>query len=61
MLCPEATDVQVQVLFTRALEREGLLDVILSLIDEHAAGEQEDELEPRPSGPQSRPSVRTEK
>ena len=44
MLCPEATDVQVQVLFTRALEREGLLDVILSLIDEHAAGEQEDEL-----------------
>ena len=46
MLCPEATDVQVQVLFTRALEREGLLDVILSLIDEHAAGEQEDELEP---------------
>ena len=46
MLCPEATDVQVQVLFTRALEREGLLDVILSLIDEHAACEQEDELEP---------------
>ena len=31
---------------SRALEREGLLDVILSLIDEHAAGEQEDELEP---------------
>ena len=46
MLCPEATDVQVQVLFTRALEREGLLDVILSLIDEHAAAEQEDELQP---------------
>jgi len=43
MLCPEATDVQVQVLFTRALEREGLLDVILSLIDE--LGE-EDELQP---------------
>ena len=46
MLCPEATDVQVQVLFTRALEREGLLDVILSLIDEHAAAAQEDELQP---------------
>ena len=46
MLCPEATDVQVQVLFTRALEREGLLDVILSLIDEHAAGESDDELAP---------------
>ena len=46
MLCPEATDVQVRVLFTRALEREGLLDVILSLIDEHAAGEPEDELPP---------------
>ena len=46
MLCPEATDVQVQVLFTRALEREGLLDMILSLTDEPAAGEQEDELAP---------------
>ena len=46
MLCPEATGVQVQVLFTRALEREGLLDVILSLIDEHAAREPEDELQP---------------
>ena len=43
MLCPEATDVQVEVLFTRALEREGLLDVILSLIDE--LGE-DDELQP---------------
>ena len=43
MLCPEATDVQVRVLFTRALEREGLLDVILSLTDE--LGE-EDELQP---------------
>ena len=43
MLCPEATDVQVQVLFTRALEREGLLDLILSLIDE--LGE-DDELQP---------------
>ena len=43
MLCPEATDVQVQVLFTRALEREGLLDQILTLTDE--LGE-EDELEP---------------
>lgn len=40
MLCPEATDVQVQVLFTRALEREGLLDVILSLVDEHAGDEE---------------------
>ena len=46
MTCGEVTDVQVQVLFTRALEREGLLDVISSLIDEHAAGEQEDEFEP---------------
>ena len=44
MLCPEATDVQVQVLFTRAPSREGQLDVILSLIDEHAAGEQEAEI-----------------
>jgi transposase InsO family protein len=35
MLCPEATHVQVQALFTRALEREGLLDQILSLTDEH--------------------------
>jgi transposase InsO family protein len=46
MLCPEATDVQVQVLFTRALEREGLLDVILSLVDEHEAGEGDEELAP---------------
>jgi transposase InsO family protein len=36
MLCPEATHVQVQAIFTRALEREGLLDRILSLLDEHA-------------------------
>ncbi len=36
MLCPEATHVQVQAIFTRALEREGLLDQILALIDEHA-------------------------
>src|SRR3954454_12951920 len=35
LLCPEATHVQVQALFTRALEREGLLDQILTLIDEH--------------------------
>lgn len=33
MLCPEATHVQVQALFTRALEREGLLDQILELVD----------------------------
>lgn len=43
MLCPEATDVQVQVLFTRALESEGLLDQILTLVDE--LGE-DDQLEP---------------
>jgi len=36
MLCPEATHVQVQALFTRALEREGVLDRILSLLDELA-------------------------
>ena len=34
MLCPEATHVQVQALFTRALEREGLLEQILALIDD---------------------------
>jgi transposase InsO family protein len=34
MLCPEATHVQVQALFTRALEREGLLEEILALSDE---------------------------
>jgi putative transposase len=40
MLCPEATTVQVQALFTRALEREGLLDEILELTDGPAdAGE----------------------
>lgn len=33
MICPEATHVQVQALFTRALEREGLLDEILALTD----------------------------
>lgn len=33
VLCPEATYLQVQVLFTRALEREGLLDGILARID----------------------------
>ena len=43
LLCPEATHVQVQALFTRALEREGLLDRILTLVDELApdAGELE--------------------
>ena len=38
LLCPEATHVQVQALFTRALEREGLLDRILTLVDELAPG-----------------------
>jgi transposase InsO family protein len=38
MLCPEASSVQVQALFTRALEREGLLDQILTLVDELAEG-----------------------
>ena len=46
MLCPEATHVQVQAIFTRALEREGLLDEILSLIDELAPGADASELEP---------------
>jgi putative transposase len=46
MLCPEATHVQVQALFTRALEREGLLDRILSLIDELAPDADPGELEP---------------
>jgi transposase InsO family protein len=46
MLCPEATHVQVQALFTRALEREGLLDQILSLIDELAPGAEASEPEP---------------
>jgi len=46
MLCPEATHVQVQALFTRALEREGLLEQILSLIDELAPGAEPSELEP---------------
>jgi putative transposase len=47
MLCPQATHVQVQALFTRALEREGLLDRILSLIDELAPdGDEPGELEP---------------
>jgi putative transposase len=46
MLCPEATHVQVQALFTRALEREGLLEQILSLIDELAPGAEASELEP---------------
>ena len=46
MLCPEATHVQVQALFTRALEREGLLEQILSLIDELAPGAEASELQP---------------
>ena len=46
MLCPEATHVQVQALFTRALEREGLLDQILSLVDELAPEADPSELEP---------------
>jgi putative transposase len=46
MLCPEATHVQVQALFTRALEREGLLDQILSLIDELAPDADPSELQP---------------
>ncbi|MGH2843825.1 MAG: transposase [Solirubrobacteraceae bacterium] len=33
MLCQEATDVQVQALFLRALEAEGLLQLILDLAD----------------------------
>jgi putative transposase len=33
LLCPEATSVQVQALFARALEAEGLLDEILELAD----------------------------
>ncbi|HEX9372293.1 MAG TPA: integrase core domain-containing protein [Roseiflexaceae bacterium] len=39
MLCPEATDVQVQALFTRALEAEGLLQQILELADNGGGGE----------------------
>ena len=46
MLCPEATHVQVQALFTRALEREGLLERILALVDELAPGADPSELEP---------------
>ncbi len=46
MLCPEATHAQVQALFTRALEREGLLDQILSLIDELAPDADPAELQP---------------
>jgi putative transposase len=46
MLCPEATHVQVQALFSRALEREGLLDQILTLVDELAPGADPGELEP---------------
>jgi putative transposase len=46
LLCPEATHVQVQALFTRALEREGLLEQILSLIDELTPGADASELQP---------------
>jgi putative transposase len=46
MLCPEATGVQVQALFTRALEREGLLDQILTLVDELAPDADAGELQP---------------
>ncbi|HEV8651875.1 MAG TPA: integrase core domain-containing protein [Actinomycetes bacterium] len=46
MLCPEATHIQVQALFTRALEREGLLDQILTLVDELGAGADPSELPP---------------
>ena len=38
LLCPEATSVQVQALFTRALEAEGLLDEILRLTDTGEGG-----------------------
>jgi putative transposase len=34
MLCPEATSLQVKVLFTRALEAERLLEQILELVDQ---------------------------
>jgi transposase InsO family protein len=33
LLCPEATSVQVQVLFTRALDSEGLLDSAIAALD----------------------------
>ena len=46
MLCPEATGVQVRALFTRALEREGLLDQILALVDELAPDAEASELQP---------------
>jgi putative transposase len=46
MLCPEATGVQVQALFTRALEREGLLDQILALVDELAPDADPSDLQP---------------
>ena len=46
MLCPEATHVQVQALFTRALEREGLLERIVALLDELDPDADTSELEP---------------
>jgi putative transposase len=46
LLCPEATHVQVQALFTRALEREGLLDQILALLDELAPNADPADLQP---------------
>lgn len=41
MLCAEATEVQVQALFIRALEAEGLLQMILDLADHDGNGEHE--------------------
>jgi len=43
LLCPEATSLQVQVLFTRALEAEGLLDTILTLADQADPAEAADQ------------------
>ncbi|MCA1699340.1 MAG: integrase core domain-containing protein, partial [Actinobacteria bacterium] len=42
LLCPEATSLQVQVLFMRALQAEGLLEDILARTDDPAA----DQLQP---------------
>jgi putative transposase len=36
MLCPEATGLQVELLFTRALEREGLMQQVLDVADQPA-------------------------
>src|SRR5450755_4213327 len=48
MLCPEATDVQVQALFIRALEAEGLLQLILDLADHHDDDDDDDEQQRLP-------------